>query len=145
MLTPDGSLLVIVVLFLVLVPIVNRILFKPITHVLDERERLTTGSHADAKAILKTVDVRLGDYEEGIRSARAEGYRIVESRRTVATLERQQKIDATRADVDRKIADARGQINADAAEARTRLESDARDIANRISSTLLGRAVGGSR
>src|ERR1051325_3143889 len=81
MLTPDGSLLVILILFLVLVPLLNRILFKPITDVLDERERLTTGSSTDVRAIFHRIDHKLAEYEDGIRGARSEGYRLVEGRR----------------------------------------------------------------
>jgi F-type H+-transporting ATPase subunit b len=145
MLMPDGSLLFVLILFLVLVPILNRILFKPITRVLDERERLTSGSSNEAHAILNTIDHRLAEYEEGIRGARSEGYRVIESRRTAANAERQQQIDAAKADAEAKIAAARGQIGADADAARVTLESDAREIADRISSTVLGRAVGGNR
>jgi F-type H+-transporting ATPase subunit b len=145
MLTPDGSLLVTLVLFLLLVPILNRILFQPITHILNERDRLTTGSSTDARAILNTIDRKLADYEEGIRGARSEGYRLIESRRALAAAERQDKIGAARAAAEAEIGAARAEIAADAAAARTRLESDAREIADRISSTLLGRAVGGTR
>lgn len=145
MLTPDGSLLLAIVLFLVLVPLLNKILFQPITHILNERERLTTGSSTDARAILHTIDQKLGDYEERIRGARSEGYRVIESRRSAATAERQEKITAARADAETKIAAARAEIGSEADAARARLETDAREIATRISSTILGRAVGGPR
>jgi F-type H+-transporting ATPase subunit b len=145
MLTPDGSLLFILILFLVLVPILNNMLFKPITRVLDERERLTSGSSTDARAILHRIDNRLAEYEEGIRGARSEGYRAIEARRAEANAERQRKLDAARADADARIGAARDQLAADAAEARSRLEADAREIADGISATLLGRAVGGGR
>ena len=144
-LSPDGSLLFVLVLFLVLVPILNRILFKPITRVLDEREQLTVGSSDDARAILNSIDHRLEEYEEGIRVARSEGYEIVAQRRIAAGAERDARLDAARAEADAKIAGARAQLASDASDARIRLESDAREIANRISSTLLGRPVGGAQ
>lgn len=145
MLTPDGSLLVTIILFLALVPILNRILFQPITTVLNERDRLTNGSETDAEAILSTIDRKLTAYEEGIRAARSEGYEVIERRRAAAMSERQSMITDARETAERKIADARAQIGADAEAARTTLESDAREIAAKISSTLLGRAVGGAR
>jgi F-type H+-transporting ATPase subunit b len=145
MLMPDGSLLLILGLFLMLVPLVNRILFKPITHVLNERERLTTGSSTDARAIVNTVDRRLGEYEEGIRGARSEGYRAIETVRARATAERQEKIAAAREAAEARIAAARAEIAADADAARARLEADAAEIADRISATVLGRSVGGGR
>lgn len=145
MLTPDGSLLFVLLLFLVFVPIVNKILFKPITRVLDERERLTSGSSNEAHAILNTIDHKVAEYEEGIRGARSEGYRAIEARRNEANAERQQKIDAAKAGAESKIASARAELAADADAARASLEKDAREIADRISSSVLGRAVGGNR
>lgn len=145
MLMPDGSLLVIVVLFLVFVPILNRILFKPITDVLDERERLTTGSDTDVRAMFANVDYKLSEYEEGIREARASGYRLVEQQRAAAMQERQAAVASARATAEARVAEARAALAADAAAARGRLESDAREIAATISSTVLGRAVGGER
>src|SRR5262249_30250277 len=144
-LTPDGSLLFILILFLVFVPILNRILFKPITDILGERERLTTGSTGGARATLATVDRKLAEYEEGIGEAHSEGYRVIEARRKAAAAARQEAITAARAESDRKIAAARSELAADAERARTRLEADAREIALQISSQLLGRAVGGGR
>ena len=144
MLMPDGSLLVTLILFLALVPLLNRILFKPITHVLEERDRLTAGSDTQTTAIVRTIEERLEAYEEGIREARSEGYRTVEQRRNAAVADRQEKIAAARADAEAKIAEARAQIGAEADTARGRLEADARQIAAEISSTLLGRAVGGA-
>ena len=145
MLMPDGSLLVIIVLFLALVPILNRVLFKPISDVLDERERLTGGSNTDVRAMFADVDYKLAGYEEGIRDARAAGYRVIEQRRAEGLDRRQKAVAAARQSAESRVAEARAAIAADAAVARERLESDAREIATTISSTVLGRAVGGGR
>jgi F-type H+-transporting ATPase subunit b len=145
MLTPDGSLIVTLILFLVFVPILNKILFQPISRVLSERDRLTGGSSTEAKAILNTIDHKLTSYEEGIRDARSEGYRHVEKRRKDALAERQERIEAARENAAMKIAAARSDLAADAEAARGGLEADAREIAAQISSALLGRAAGGTR
>ena len=145
MLTPDGSLLLILVLFLLFVPLINKVLFQPIANVLDERDRRTGGSDTDVRAMLGDLDKKMGEYEEGIREARGAGYRIVEQRRTAALEERQNAIKSAREAAEAKIAAARAELGRDAAEARTRLEVDAREIASTISATVLGRAVGGNR
>lgn len=145
MLTPDGSFLLILVLFLVFVPIINKVLFQPIVHVLDERERRTGGSDTDVAAMLGTIDRKLVEYEEGVREARGVGYRVIEQRRTTALEERQKAIAAARSSAEEKIAGARDTISRDADAARERLTADAREIATTISSTVLGRSVGGAR
>ena len=145
MLTPDVTLLIVLVLFIVFVPILNRLLFKPIIAVLEERERLTGGSSTTARAMELTVDQKLAEFEEGIREARGEGYRAVEARRSAAAGERQERIDAARGEATSKIASARDQLNADAAAARSSLDVEFTRVASSISSALLGRSVGGNR
>lgn len=144
-LTPDVTLLIVLGLFLVFVPVLNRLLFKPIIAVLEERERLTGGSSSTARAMVLTVDQKLAEFEDGIRDARGEGYRAVEARRTEASVERQTKIDAARAQATSKIATAREQLNNEAEAARASLDAEFNRVASEISSALLGRTVGGSR
>ncbi|MCC6744784.1 MAG: ATP synthase F0 subunit B [Acidobacteria bacterium] len=145
MLTPDKTLLIVLVLFIIFVPILNRLLFQPLLAVLAERERLTDGSSTNARAMVLTVDQKLAEYEEGIRDARGEGYRAVEAKRTAAAEDRQLKIDAAREQSARKIAAAREQLNKDASAARESLGAEFDRVASEISSALLGRTVGGSR
>lgn len=144
-LTPDGTLLIILALFLVFVPVLNRLLFRPIIAVLEERDRLTGGSSTRARAMVLTVDQKLAEFEEGIRDARGDGYRAVEARRSQAATDRQAKIDAARELATSKIANAREQFNADAATARTGLGAEMDRVASDISSALLGRTVGGGQ
>jgi len=143
LLTPDGSLLLILLMFLAFVPVLNRILFKPVSKVLAERERLTAGSSRDAENILNTIDQKLADYESEIRSARSEGYKLVEQRRQATTALRQGKIDGAHKAAEERLSSAKAQLAADAASARATLVDEATEIANKISSTVLGRAVGG--
>lgn len=145
LLQPDGSLLFIFVLFIALVFTLNRILFKPIGQVLDERERLTGGFDTDVRAMINSIDHTLGRYEEGVRDARAEGYRVLEARRAEAVNRRQAAIEAARAEADARIASARADIARDVDAARGRLETDAREIATTITAQVLGRAAGGTR
>ncbi|MBK6316294.1 MAG: hypothetical protein IPF53_18895 [Blastocatellia bacterium] len=83
MLTPDVTLLIVLALFIVFVPILNRLLFKPIIAVLQERDRLTGGSSHEARAMVLTVDQRLAEYEEGIRES---AWRGLPRRRSPSTL-----------------------------------------------------------
>jgi F-type H+-transporting ATPase subunit b len=120
-LSPDGSLLVIFILFIALVFALNRILFKPIGHVLAERERLTEGSDVEVRAMLGDIDTRLAQYEENIRDARSEGYRVLEAKRAELVALRQSAIEAARTDADSRIASARDQILKDAEAAKATL------------------------
>lgn len=142
---PDKSLLIIFVLFILFVVVMNYILFKPISKVLDERESLTSGAAAEARAAARQYQTRLANYEDAIRQARAESYRKLEQQRAAALEERRKLLENAKADADAEIVKAKTQIAAEATTARTSLETEARQIAEQISRTVLGRAVGGGR
>lgn len=145
LLTPDGSLLVVLLMFLAFVPVLNKLLFVPVSKVLAERDRLTRGSSRDAENILNTIEHKLSEYEDAIRSARADGYKYIEAQRAAAAAERQATIDAARSAAESRIGEAKSQLRADADSARESLLSEATHIAARISSTLLGREVKGGQ
>lgn len=140
---PDGSLVFILVLFLIFVFVLNRILFKPIGNVLDERESLTDGARAEARAAVNQYSSRLSEYENSIRHARAEGYRKLEQERAVLLQERSQIIEDAKREAHSRIEQGKAEIARQADEARSALDVESRQIAERISRTVLGRTVGG--
>ena len=140
---PDGSLIFVLVLFLIFVFVLNRILFKPIGRVLDERETLTEGAKTEARAATRRYQAQLADYEARIRQARGESYRLLEQHHAAALEERRQLIEQVKAEANEKIEQAKTEIAGQAENARASLEVDARQIAAQISRTVLGRTVGG--
>lgn len=140
---PDGSLVFILVLFLIFVFVLNRILFKPIGNVLDERESLTDGARAEARAAVNQYGSRLSEYENSIRQARAEGYRRLEVERAALLQERSQIVEDARREAHSYIEKGKAEIAREAEVARAALETESRQIAERISRTVLGRTVGG--
>jgi F-type H+-transporting ATPase subunit b len=144
-LTPDGSILVIFLIFIALVPLLNRMVVKPINDVLAERERRTTGAHTDSVAMTATIEHRLAEYEEGIANARSEGYKVLEARRTAALADRQSAIDVAREHAQRQIEAAKAKVSDEADAAKIKLATEAVEISREITSAVLGRAVGGTR
>jgi len=67
---PDGSLVFILVLFMLFVFVMNRLLFRPIGRVLDKRQALTEGATNEARAAVRSYHAKLADYEATIRQAR---------------------------------------------------------------------------
>ena len=140
---PNVTLVVVIIIFIIFVVVLNQILFKPVGKVLDERESLTEGAAAEARAAARQYQSRLNNYEETIRRARAESYRKLETQRKAALEERSKLVESARAQAEAEIARVRADVAAQTAEARTALEQESRQIAEQISRTLLGRAVGG--
>jgi F-type H+-transporting ATPase subunit b len=140
---PNGSLIVIFILFLIFVFLMNRLLFKPLGRVLDEREVLTDGAKAEARAATHRYGSRLTDYEAAIKGARAEGYRKLEQARAARLEDRRRAIEEAKTEAASEIERARAEIGSQAQQARADLAAESRQIAEQISRTVLGRTVGG--
>lgn len=140
---PDGSLVFVLILFLVFVFVMNRLLFRPVSRILDQRETLTTGAANEARAAARRYESKLNEYETTVRQARAESYKRLEQQRAVALDDRRQVIDAAKQQTATEIAQAKAEIGRQAAQARATLETESRQIAENISRTILGRPVGG--
>jgi F-type H+-transporting ATPase subunit b len=140
---PDGSLLFIIALFLFFVFVMNRLLFKPVARVLDERQTLTEGATNEARAAARRYQSRLAEYEASIRQARAESYRRLEQERAVALEERRRLIEDAKQKASGEIEQAKSEIKQQAEGARAALDTESRQIAAAISRTILGRTVGG--
>lgn len=144
LLTVDFSLLIVIAIFIVLIYVLDALIFQPVTKVLDERERLTTGSVGEAQDLAHDYDKQLAQYEERIRAARAESYQMLESRRKVALEERTQKLSETKQQISQKIESSRKEILDSSNQTKSRLESDSLQMAQSIASNLLKRPLGGS-
>jgi F-type H+-transporting ATPase subunit b len=138
-LVPDGTIVLHIAIIITMVFVLNKILFKPINSVLEERENRTRGRSGEARETIRRVEESLANYENSLRKARAEGYRILEQQQAEAFGERQQKISVVRKEVEQQIEEQKGIIRTQADEARTTLGSEAARIASDISSQILGR------
>ena len=140
-LVPDGTLFVHIALIVLMIFVLNRILFKPVNRVLEERERHTRGRSGEAGEILASVEAKLGSYERSLREARTESYHLLEQERAEALRRRQGMLDEVRGEVARSVEQERDLILEQAREARATLEEESRRVAASVSSQILGRPV----
>ena len=138
-LVPDGTLVIHIAIIITMVFILNRVLFRPVNRALDERENRTRGRSKEAREIIQRVEGSLLRYEDSLRKARAEGYRLLEQQQAKALDERQRQIAWVRKDVEGEIEQERGRIQAQSDEARATLEDEAKRVAATISSQILRR------
>jgi F-type H+-transporting ATPase subunit b len=138
-LVPDGTIVLHIAIIITMVFVLNKLLFKPINNILEEREHRTRGRSGEARETIRRVEENLANYENSLRKARAEGYRLLEQKQAEAFGERQQKIGLVRQEVEQQVEEEKGVIRAQADEARATLEGEAARIAAGISSQILGR------
>jgi F-type H+-transporting ATPase subunit b len=144
LLSPDFSLVIALIFFVAFIFVLNALILKPVTKVLDERERLTSGAIDEAKKASHDYEKQLSSYEEKIRAARAESYKLLETQRKQALDERGKKLAQVKQQVADQIEINKKEIDAASATARGRLESDAQAMAESISRNLLKRPLGGT-
>src|SRR5947209_18453545 len=139
-LVPDGTLVIHIAIIITMVFLLNKILFKPINRTLDERESLTRGRSKEAGETMQRVENSLKRYEDSLRQARAEGYRLLEQQQANASGERQRKITSVRKDIEEVIGQESGKIQAQADEASAALEDEARRVSASIVTHILQRS-----
>ena len=136
-LVPDGTLVLHIAIIITMVFALNRFLFRPVNRILDERERRTRGRSDEAHEIIRRVKESLLRYENSLRQARAESYRLLEQQQSEASGERQRKVVMVRKELEEEIEEQKREIQAQADNARVALEGEARRAAASISSQVL--------
>lgn len=138
-LVPDGTLFLHIAIIVLMIYILNSTLFRPINKILAERERRTRGGTGEAHDILQRVANSMNRYERSLRDARTEGYRLLEHERAAALLERQNQLNALRAEIESSTEEQKNLLRTQSEQARASLEGDAQRIAADISHQILNR------
>lgn len=141
MISLDISILYQVILFVVLWLILNKVLFQPYLHLLDERERRTTGAQHDSTD-LEHEGARLrAQYEEKIAAAQTAAYADKERVLQAARAEREKILTDARQEAAQTLERARQEIAAAVAAEKGLAASEAAAIGSEIASKVLGRSV----
>ena len=138
-LVPDGTLLLHLLMVGVMVFVLNRTLLKPINQILAEREKQIAGRLKEAEAMASETQEKLKRYNDALREARADGYKLLEKERAQGLKEKEEKLrqyrDEMSKDVAAQIETTRRQEQAVKGE----LEAQAATIGSLISSQILRR------
>jgi F-type H+-transporting ATPase subunit b len=138
-LVPDGTLIIHIAIIITMVFVLNRFLFRPVGRILSEREARTHGRSSEARETIQRVKESLVRYENSLRQARAEGYRLLEQQQLEASGERQRKVATVRKEVEELIEEQKREIRSQVEGARATLRGEAESAAASISSQLLRR------
>jgi F-type H+-transporting ATPase subunit b len=139
---PDLRLVsLLIVLFLILVPLLNRLLFRPLLAVLDERDRQIEGTEARANELSQQAEQELARHEAAVREARAEAERARKATIDGAQSAQADSLAAARGEVARVVESARSELRAAMGEARRVLQGQSRELARDAAARLLGRSL----
>jgi F-type H+-transporting ATPase subunit b len=141
MISLDYSVVYQIVLFLVVWVILRKILFQPYLHLLEERERKTTGAQHDSLE-LEHEGARLrAEYEEKIAQAKAAGYASKEAILQEARRERESILTEAREEAMKLLEGMRREVETQMQKEGQLAAVEARIIAQEMASKILGRKV----
>lgn len=138
-LVPDGTLLLHLLMIGVMVFVLNRTLLKPINQILAEREKQIAGRRKEAEDLASETQEKLQRYNDALREARADGYKLLERERAQGMKEKEEKLRQYREQMSKEVA---AQVETTRKQEQTvkgELEAQAATIGSLISSQILRR------
>jgi len=141
-LTPDWSLPVIVVIFMINYLVVRRFFFKPVNEVLLVREREVREAERRYNDSLAQFDAAAREMENQVMQAKKEGSKIREGLRAEAVQHRMGVVERTRGEAGRIVGEAARSLNSDVATAREKIVSESDALARLAAEKIVGRKIG---
>jgi F-type H+-transporting ATPase subunit b len=141
MLNIDGTLILQIANFLVLLLILNMILFKPIRKILSQREEEMNSRRKTIDNYQGRVEQSEKDIEEGKVRARKEGYAAKETLKSQGLEEEKGILREAGAAVEQKLDGAKKEIEAKVSAAREALEGQIASFSEELAQKILGRSI----
>lgn len=138
---PDGSLIIQIANFLLIIWILNLILYRPIRNILRQRKEKIEGLELRIETYNEDAQKKDDAFASGIQEARAKGLKEKETLLQSAAEEEKQIIADVNAKAQAELAEIRKKIVKDAEAASASLQEKVDEFANDICQKILGRKV----
>ena len=138
-LVPDASLLLHLLMVGIMVFVLNRTLLRPVNEILAERERQITGRLKEAESLAAETQEKQRKYNETLREARSDGYRLLEKERAEGLKQKEEKLRQYREEMSKQVAAQLETTRQQQQSVKGELEAQAAAISSLISSQILRR------
>ena len=128
-----------VVQFLLLLFFLNRFLFRPTIHLIEEREQKITGWEQETKKCLESMHERLQSYENQIYEAKVKAQEQQELVTEELKQEEEKKLEATSEEALRIVASTREKLQEETEVLRVQLQGQAEEMSQLVTEKVLGR------
>ncbi len=135
------TLLIQMINFLLLIFILNLLLYKPITKIIDERNKKIEDSKSEVESLDEQAELKIADYEEKMRQARQEAMSQRNEVKEEGEEAGKEIVEATRGEISTMIEGFKVTLANEREAARNVLRDQAKKIAVEISEKVLGRGV----
>lgn len=141
LLSLDGSLLVQLGLFLLLMAILNKLLFKPTLEAVTLREQRTTGAREEAEQVRGEAELKVAQFDKRLKAARADAAEGRRKLREEGAARRQELLDGARTESNDLVESSRADLDEAATQARRGVTTAADSLAGQIVARLLAKAA----
>ena len=138
---PDGSLIIQIANFLLIIWILNLILYRPIRNILRQRRERIEGLELSIETYNENAQEKDDAFASGIKEARTRGLKQKDTLLQAAAEEEKQIIENVNTNAQAELAEIRKKIAKDADNARTSLQERVDEFADEICQKILGRKV----
>jgi F-type H+-transporting ATPase subunit b len=136
---PDLSVIWVIFFVLLLTIVLERLLFKPLLRVMEERQRAIRSARELAERSAIEARAAAAEFDRKTVEARTELYKQMDDMRRTAMDERAAIMTRTRAEAEAEIAAASAKLQTEAEHARRRLSDEAETLGAAIAERILGR------
>ncbi|MBI5236040.1 MAG: ATP synthase F0 subunit B [Deltaproteobacteria bacterium] len=141
MLTLDITLLYQMIGFVILLPILNRLLYKPVLKLLAERDEKTVGALKKASDMDKEVADGVAAYEKKLKEAAIKGAEEKNRLRQEARACEKDMLDKARATAEKEAARLKTELEKNVASIRVSVKDEAHRLSRSIASKMLDRNI----
>ena len=140
-LTPDYSLLAIMVIFILTYLVVRRFFLDPVSRVMEEREHETRSAEELYEQALNRFNEATAQTEAQLHAARRSAAQLREKNRAEAAAHRAEVVAKTQDEARQVVGEAETKLDADVKQARDLIVRDSETLARVAAERILGRAV----
>jgi F-type H+-transporting ATPase subunit b len=137
MINVDFSLVITIFYLIILYIFMSKVFFGPISRILGERRQLIEGRLEDANKRMAQVEQKAAEYENALKAARIEVYRLQEAQREKALKEKSDLVAKAKGEAEKAVQEGRTKIVAQADAAKTKLVTDVDTLARNLTNSIL--------
>lgn len=134
---PDGTLIIHIILVLLMIWVLNRMFFRPVSKVLASRDKFKGGRNVEAEEILASASDKQSKFSQAMLAARSEGYELIEKERTAAVTARTEQVNAAKAETTASLAAQKAELESQTEQARAAIAGEAAQLADKITANIL--------
>lgn len=127
--------------FLVLLFVLNLLLYRPLSRIMEERAQTVDGGHQRARDLENQIEAKMAAYREKLQAAKSKAAEERSALRAAAGEEESRILADAQKKAAAQVDKVRTQVAAQAQQARENLRGQADELATQVASKVLGRSL----